>query len=100
MRRALPWLLGGLGAVLVEAGVAVFASANRSPTDYGWSAYAPLQPPQSPLVTYTFVDPATVLWTGQHLLGAGLLLLGVLALTGVGGWLLGLRAGRRATPRT
>ena len=99
MRRALPWLLGGLGAVLVEAGVAVFASANRSPTDYGWSSYAPLQPLQNPRATYTFVDTATVLWTGQHLLGAGLLVLGALALTGVAGWLLGHRAGRRETPR-
>jgi hypothetical protein len=37
-----------------------------------------------------------VLWTGQHLLGAGLLVLGLLVLAGVGGWLLGRRTGRRS----
>jgi len=100
MRRALPWLVGSLGVVLVEAGIAVFAAANRQPTDFGWSAYAPLQPTQTTLDTYTYADGAIVLWTGEHLLGAGLLVLGVLVLTGVGAWLLGHRAGRRATPRT
>ena len=100
MRRALPWLIAGSGAVLVEAGIAVFATAGHGPADFGWSAYAPLEPIQGPAATYTFVDSATVLWTGQHLLGAGLLVLGLLALVGVGGWLLGRRSGRRATPGT
>lgn len=102
MRRALPWLLAGLGVVLVETGIAVFAAAIHGPggADFGWSSYAPLQPTQTPLETYTFVDPATVLWTGQHLLGAVLLVLGLLALVGVVGWLLGRRAGRRTASRT
>ena len=98
MRRALPWLIAGSGAVLVEAGIAVFATAGHEPSDFGWSAYAPLEPTQAPSATYTFVDSATVLWTGQHLLGAGLLVLGLLVLAGVGGWLLGLRTGRRSPP--
>jgi hypothetical protein len=98
MRRALPWLVVGLAAALVETGIAVFAAANNSgPMDYGWSAYAPLQPTTNAPETVTFVDGGTVLWTGQHLLGAGLLVLGLLLLTGVGGWLLGRRAGRRTT---
>jgi hypothetical protein len=65
---------------------------------FGWTSYAPLQETQSAyLSAVTFAD-GTVVWTGQHLLGAGLLVLGLLLLTGVGGWLLGRRAGRRAAP--
>ena len=91
MRRALPWLLVGLGAVLIETGVALFAAANRGSAgaDFGWSAYTPLEPTRDPHDTFTFVDTATVWWTQQHLLG-------LLALVGVGGWLLGQRAGRRS----
>jgi hypothetical protein len=96
MRRVLPWLVVGLGIALVETGIAVFAAANRGPMDFGWSAYAPLQPTQNPSDTYTFVNDATVLWTGQHLLGAALLVLGMFVLVGLAGWVLGRRAGRRA----
>jgi heme/copper-type cytochrome/quinol oxidase subunit 1 len=99
MRRALPWIVAALGVVLAVAGIALFAAANRGPADFGWAAYGPLQPTQS-TVTYTFADNATVLWTGQHLLGAGLLVVGLLLLTGVAGWLLGWRAGRRTAPPT
>jgi len=35
-----------------------------------------------------------VLWTGTHLVGAGLLVLGLLVLAGLAGWLFGRRAGR------
>ena len=100
MRRALPWLIAGSGAVLVEAGIAVFATAGHGPSDFGWSAYAPLEPTQAPSATYTFVDSATVLWTGRHLLGASLLVLGLFVLIGVCCWLLGRRAGRRGAPRS
>jgi heme/copper-type cytochrome/quinol oxidase subunit 1 len=90
----------GCGALLVVAGVLVFATANRAQADFGWSAYTPLQ--ESPgaylrAVDYTFSDGA-VLWTRQHLLGAGLVLLGLLVLTAAVAWLLGRRAGRRGTP--
>jgi heme/copper-type cytochrome/quinol oxidase subunit 1 len=98
VRRAVPWLVAGLGAALVVAGVLVFAAANRGPMDFGWTSYAPLQETQTAyLSAVTFAD-GTVVWTGQHLLGAGLLVLGLLLLTGVGGWLLGRRTGRRTTP--
>jgi hypothetical protein len=102
MRRAAPWPVAGLGVVLVAAGVAVFAAANRGAADFGWSSYAPLEQTDSAYrtaITYSFSGGTTVLWTGQHLLGAGLVVLGLVVLTGVGGWLLGRRAGRRATPR-
>ena len=95
MRRALPWLLAGAGAALVVAGVALFWLANLRPT--GWTAYTsaeePLRAYQSSL-TLSF-EGGGVLWTGQHLLGAGLAVLGLLLVAGSGGWLLGRRAGRR-----
>jgi hypothetical protein len=94
VRRALPWLLAGAGVVLVVAGVALFWLANTLPR--GWTAYTsaeePLRAYQSSL-TVSF-EGGTVLWTGQHLLGAGLAVLGLLLLAATGGWLLGRRSGR------
>jgi len=98
MRRAVPWLVGGLGAALVVAGVLVFAAANRGPADFGWAAYAPLQETQTSYVNGVVFSEGSVLWTRQHLLGAGLLVLGLLVLTAILAWLLGRRAGRRTTP--
>jgi heme/copper-type cytochrome/quinol oxidase subunit 1 len=101
VRRAVPWLVALLGAALVVAGVVVFAAANRGLVDFGWTAYAPLEQTQQAYQrAITFTDSATVLWTGQHLLGAGLLVLGLLVLIGVCCWLLGRRAGRREALRT
>jgi hypothetical protein len=101
VRRILPAVVAGLGVVLVLTGIAVFAAANTGPADFGWSSYAPLEPQMTdPFATSTFV-PATdwaVLWTTEHLLGAGLVVLGALLLAAVGGWLLGRRAGRRPVP--
>ena len=57
MRRAVPWLVAGLGAALVVAGVLVFAAANRGPVDFGWASYSTLQEPQSAyLSAVTFAD--------------------------------------------
>ena len=96
MRRAVPWLIALLGAALAVAGVIVFAAANRGPVDVGWSSYAPLtRDVGEHRSIVTFSDGVTVLWTRQHLLGAGLVVAGLLVLAGVGGWLLGRRAGRR-----
>jgi heme/copper-type cytochrome/quinol oxidase subunit 1 len=100
MRRFVPAGAAVLGAVLVVAGVVVFAVANRSgaPLDFGWTAYAPLEPTvvyRSDL-TLGFSDRWTVLWTGTHLLGATLVVLGLLVLAAVGGWVLGRRSGSRA----
>ena len=99
MRRAFPWLVAGLGVVLAVAGALVFAAANRGPADFGWSAYTPLQEaPTAYLSPVTFSD-GSVLWTREHLLGAGLLVLGLLVLTAALAWLLGRRAGRRGSPQ-
>jgi hypothetical protein len=96
VRRFLPVGVAVLGAALVLVGGIVFAVANRAgaPADFGWSAYAPLQPTvayQSDL-TLSFGDRWTVLWTGRHLVGAALTVFGLLTLTAVGGWLLGRRS--------
>lgn len=99
MRRALPWLSLGLGVLVLAAGVAVFWTANALPR--GWTAYAPLEPGESPAYTSTLAisfDGGSVLWTGRHLLGAGLGVLGLLILVGTAGWLLGRRAGRATRP--
>jgi heme/copper-type cytochrome/quinol oxidase subunit 1 len=98
MRRALPWLVAALGVVLVVLGVLVFAAANAAPPDFGWSAYAPLEETTTAYRSaITFAGPGTVLWTRGHVVGAGLAVLGALVLAGVGGWALGLRAGRRGS---
>ena len=92
MSRAAPWLVVGLGGVLAAAGVAVFWTTDLAPAaGAGWTAYAPLRPG----------DPApsgagwAVLWTRGHLVGAALLVLGLLVLAAAGGWLLGRRSARR-----
>jgi hypothetical protein len=97
VRRALPWLVGALGGVLLVAGVIVFAVANSA--GVGWTAYtagyAPLEPVidayRSDLVLFS---DGAVLWTPRHALGAGLAGLGLLVLVGLGGWLLGRRSAR------
>jgi hypothetical protein len=87
------WAVGGVGVLLLVAGVGVFAMANAPGAgDVGWAAYAPLEPDAySSRLTLTFGDGA-VLWTGQHAVGAGLAVLGLLVLVGLGGWLLGRRS--------
>ena len=105
MRRLLPGLVALTGYVLVLVGVVVFNLANvvdRPSADFGWSAYAPLEETQrayQSALTYSFVDGGTVLWTGGHLVGAGLAVLGALVLAGVGGWLLGRRSGLPGSAR-
>jgi hypothetical protein len=85
-----------LGLALVVAGVVVFAVTNRSPADFGWTSYAPLEPgvggAHRSELTLAHGDRWTVLWTGGHLTGALLVVLGLLTLAAVGGWLLGRRS--------
>ena len=101
MRRALPWLVGLLGGALVVAGGVALALADRVPADLGWTSYAPLESPTAyrSSVALTFADRTTVLGTGRHLVGAGLVVAGLLVLAGVGGWLLGSRAAQGRSVR-
>ena len=96
MRRAGPWLVGALGAVLLVAGIVVFALADAA--GFGWTAYtasyAPLEADAySSELSLTFSE-GSVLWSGQHALGAGSVVAGLLVLVGLGGWLLGRRSAR------
>jgi hypothetical protein len=102
----LPVLLAALGGVLAGAGVTVFWLTNTRTvfwltntrtgdrTVYDGS-YAPLEP-GSAYESGLSLDFAgwTVLWTGGHLLGAVLTVVGLLLLAAVGGWWLGSRRGR------
>ncbi len=98
MRRALPWLTAGLGLALVVAGVVVFALAGQAPVgDFGWSAYAPLEEVDAAYDSSLVLDVDdrwTVLSTGGHLFGAGLVVAGLLVLAALGGWLVGRRRER------
>ncbi|TFV66701.1 UNVERIFIED_ORG: hypothetical protein E4P37_04970 [Bacillus sp. AZ43] len=97
MRRALPGLLGAVGVVLALAGGTVFRLTNTRRWTEDDGSDAPLRPGSAyeSRLTLTSTDEWAVLWTGGHLLGAGLALLGVLVLVTTGAWLLGRRAGRR-----
>ena len=99
MRRRVPALLVVLGLGLVVAGVVVFGVANRpgAPADVGWTAYTPLaeQPAYRSSLVLSLDDGWTVLWTGGHLLGALLIVAGLLVLTALGGWWLGRRTSAR-----
>ena len=94
MTRRVPVLLAVLGWVLVAAGIGTFWWANRT----GWTAYtasyAPLQPGES--VPVLFYGDGTFLWTLGHVVGAGLVVLGLLLFAGLTGWALG----RRRSPTT
>jgi len=97
MSRAVPAAAAFLGVVLAGAGVAVFWLTDRSQAAFGWTAYtgsyAPLPPTGSPAYRsrLTFGDGWTVMWTGGHLLGVGLVVLGLLVLAATAGWLAGVR---------
>ncbi|MCZ2837481.1 hypothetical protein [Modestobacter sp. VKM Ac-2985] len=101
MSRAAPRLVLALGAVLCALGVALFWWANRSgsPTDGGWAAYPTLPTGtayQSSLTLSFDDDRWAVLWTAGHVVGAVLVVAGLLGLSGLAGWSLGRRrAGRR-----
>ena len=101
MRRTAPWFAGALGALLIVAGVFVFAAANRAAGEFGWfsGGYVPLEPgdpvPYSSTFHLTYFESGwDVRWTGTHLIGAGLVVLGALVLAALGGWLAGRRVRR------
>jgi drug/metabolite transporter (DMT)-like permease len=91
-----------VGALLVVAGVALFALANSA--DFGWTTYTggyePLEPgAYESELELTFSD-GSVLWDRQHAIGAGIAVAGLLLLAVLGGWLLGRRTTRPGTPET
>lgn len=100
MRSTLSLAAGVLGLLLCAAGAVVFTLATRggTTTDAGWTAYTPLGPTDlaayRSVLTLNFSDRWTMLWTGGHLLGAALAVVGLLLLAGVGGWALGRRSAR------
>ncbi len=95
MRRAAPWLLAGLGVLLLVAGAVLFAGADGvEEVAYGGS-YEPL-PADASSSTLTLTYDDAVVWTPAHLAGLALAAAGGLLLAAVGGWVLGRRG--RATP--
>jgi hypothetical protein len=99
MRGALPWLLATLGGALVVVGLAVALTSGATPGTVYTGSYSPFEAEdlgayQSRL-TLTF--DGTVHWTPGQLVGGGLLVLGLLVLTALAGWLVGLRSARRRT---
>jgi hypothetical protein len=94
MRRAGPGLAAAAGLVLVLAGVALFWSANLGVAGAPEASYAPLDPGEPARYTSLPATAGAVLWTRQHAVGAVVVVLGLLVLTGVCGWLLGRRTGR------
>lgn len=100
--RALSWVAAALGALLVAVGAVAFTAANHtSPRDFGWAAYVPLEPgtADDSAWTVSFSDGWAVVWTAGHAWGAGLVVLGLLVLVGLGGWLLGRRSAHRSGGR-
>jgi hypothetical protein len=96
--RRLPVLLAALGWALVAVGITVFWWANQpgEPMDFAWSAYTPLPPRES--VPVFLAGGGTVLWTPRHLLGAGLVVVGLLLLAALAGWWFGRRRGALPAP--
>lgn len=72
--------------VLVVAGAGVFVLAPTAVTDFGWTAYTPLTSGSD------FADFARKSYlTEQHLVGAGIAVLGFILLAGAVGFRLGSR---------
>ena len=110
MRRVQPGVLALLGFVLLVAGVTVFNVVDRGPADTGWTAYtgsyAPLEegePRRYVEMDEAYTSELTVSldgvlpWTAGHLLGAGLVVVGLLLLAALAGWWFGRRQGRSPT---
>ena len=90
------WLVTGLGTALALVGLAVVLASEAEPVIVYEGSYAPLD--AETLDGYQSVleltHDGTVTWTGAELAGMGLLVIGLLLLSAVGGW----AAGRRSRP--
>lgn len=76
-------VLGAAALVLLVGGVVVFLS-GRDPASFGWYAYSPLTDSGS----FPGLDGA-VMWSRRQLVGAGLVVLGLVLTAGTAGYLLG-----------
>ena len=98
MRRGLPWAAAGLGIALALSGLALVLTSDAEPVTVYTGSYSPLD--AETLDEYRSVleltYDGTVSWTVAQLVGAGLLVVGLLLLSAVGGWV----AGRRSRPGT
>ncbi|RBY88285.1 hypothetical protein [Blastococcus sp. TF02A-26] len=101
MRRVLPWATAGLAVALVVAGALVSAATQPAmPVDVGWYAYTPLSPQQevySSTLDLAF-DGGTVVWSRGGLVGAALVVAGLLVLAVLTGWAVGRRGRGRSAP--
>lgn len=72
--------------VIMATGAAVFVFAPTAVTTYGWTAYTPLTsgPDYADFARKSYL-------TAQHLLGAGIAMLGLITLAGAVGYRLGAR---------
>ena len=95
MRRAAPWLLAGLGVLLLGAGAVLFAGADGVEEVVYGGSYEPL-PADAYSSTLTLTYDDAVVWTPAQRTGLALAAAGCLLPAAVGGWVLGRR--RRATP--
>ncbi|WP_100501013.1 hypothetical protein [Geodermatophilus chilensis] len=84
MRRAAPWLVTGLGLLLVVAGAVVFAVAGGGGQVVYEGSYEPLSSSAYSSTTDLASDDAVV-WTRAHLAGPGLAGAGAVLLAAVGG---------------
>jgi len=101
MTRVPPGAFALLGSALLVAGVTVFNVVDHGPADSGWTAYtgsyAPLEEAPRRYVDQAYTSELTLTldgvlpWTTGHLVGAGLVVLGLLVLTALGGWWFGSR---------
>ena len=101
MRRVPPGAFALLGFALLVAGVTVLNVADRGPADSGWTAYtgsyAPLEgaPRRYVEMDEAYTSELTISldgvlpWTTGHLVGAGLVVGGLVVLAALGGWWFG-----------
>jgi LPXTG-motif cell wall-anchored protein len=98
MRHVQPRLMGALGVLLVVAGAVVFAEASGGLDVMTYDAVHP--EPESAYgstLALSFDGGPLLAWTAGQAVGAALVVLGLLALAGLGGWWLGRRR-HSATP--